>query len=115
MNEATYEDYRRARGLVKQRGFGPLTEAAKLLEQVVANEPEFAPAWALLGLNYGLTPIYDPAWTSSASERARPGIESSMPKAEAAANRAIQLDPRSPDGYVSLALVHHATGKYLQS
>ena len=31
---------------------GPLTEAAKLLEQVVARDPNYAPAWGLLGQAY---------------------------------------------------------------
>ena len=54
----SYQDYLRARALVRGRGplepGGPLTEAAKLLEQVVARDPNYAPAWGLLGQAYAL-------------------------------------------------------------
>ena len=47
----SYQDYLRARASVRRRGQpgGPLTEAVRLLEQVVARDPNYAPAWGLLG------------------------------------------------------------------
>jgi tetratricopeptide (TPR) repeat protein len=105
-DESTYEDYLRAKALVRGRGLQRLTDAAKLLEQVVARDPDFAPGWALLALDYGLTPIYDRA-------SGHPIVEAVLSKAETAAQRAIRLDPKYPDGYVTLGLIQHARGNQI--
>jgi TolB-like protein len=105
-DEATYEDYLRAKALVRARGLQQLTGATKLLEQVVARDPDFAPGWALLALGYALTPNADRV-------SGRPVIEAVLAKAEAAARRAIQLDPKNPDGYVTLGLIEHARGNQI--
>src|SRR5262245_35221745 len=47
---ASYQDYLRAKALVRSRGLQPLTDATVLLEQVVARDPNYAPAWSLLAL-----------------------------------------------------------------
>jgi TolB-like protein len=56
----SYQDYLRAKALVRGRGAlepgGPLTEAAKLLEQVVARDSNYAPAWGLLAQAYAYPP-----------------------------------------------------------
>ena len=66
-DEASYEDYLRAKALVRARANGAgQPEAAKLLEQVVARDPDFAPAWALLGLDYAM-----PRFTIRRSSAAR--------------------------------------------
>src|SRR6266566_1791767 len=57
----SYDQYLRAKALVRARGLKPLTDAAALLEQVVARDPNYAPAWALLAEAYFLTPNYTPA------------------------------------------------------
>jgi TolB-like protein/DNA-binding SARP family transcriptional activator len=104
---AAYEDYLRARVLVRSR---TLSKAPALLEQVVARDPDFAPAWALLGYTHSLVPAY-----SAGAPEFRAIVESSRPKAEAAANRAIQLDPKSADGYVALANVQSVHGKWREA
>ncbi len=105
-DEATYEDYLRAKALVRARGLQELTGATKLLEQVVARDPNFAPGWALLALGYALTPNADRV-------SGRPVIEAVLAKAEAAARRAIQVDPKNPEGYVTLGLIEHARGNQI--
>jgi TolB-like protein len=57
-DEATYEDYLRARALVRARRLEAGTDAIALLEQVVTRDPAYAPAWDLLAQAYDLTPGY---------------------------------------------------------
>jgi TolB-like protein len=118
-NLDSYQDYLRARALVRGRGprepAGPLTEAAKLLEQVVARDPNYAPAWAVLGQAYALIPTYSPAYYSGAVEELRRIGEEFFPKAEMAAQRAISLDPNNADGYATLAFVRDHRNKFIES
>ena len=109
----SYQQYLRAKALVRARGQKPLSDAAALLEQVVARDPNFAPAWAQLGLAYALTPLYDPAWDSGSVDEFRRVVDASLTRAEAAARRAIQLDTNLADGYLSLARALDPRGKYL--
>jgi TolB-like protein len=111
-NEVTYEDYLRAKALVRARGAGP-AEAVKLLEQAIARDPDYAPAWGLLGTAYYYTLLNNTVILSGAVEPARLIVELSLSKAEAAAQRAIQLDPKATDGYLGLGHVQHARGKQL--
>jgi len=112
---ASYQDYLRAKGLVRARGLKPLTDGAALLEQVVGRDPNYAPAWALLAMAYDLIPNYGPGWLSGDVAEARRAADASLPKAEAAAQRAIQLDSKSADGYAALALAQALRGKLLAS
>lgn len=102
---ASYDDYLRAKALFRARGLDRLTEAAKLLEQVVARNPDFAPGWALMAQVYDKIPTYDPALNSGSVNEGRRVVDASLPRAEAAARRAIELDADLADGYVSLGLV----------
>ena len=108
----SYQQYLRARALVRSRGIDSLTQAAGLLEQVVAHEPEFAPAWALLAQAYALTPVFHPAVQSSSVDELREVVDATLPRAEAAARRAIALEPDNADGYLSLGLVQDQGGKF---
>jgi TolB-like protein/tetratricopeptide (TPR) repeat protein len=92
----SYEQHLRAKALVRARGLKNLTEAAVALEQVVARNPDFAPAWAQLAFAYGL---------------AAQGVA----KAEAAAQRSIQLDPNLADGYLFLAVVQWNRTKWVEA
>ena len=105
-NAANYDDYLRAKELVRQRGAANQRNAASLLEQVVARDPDFAPGWAQLALSYALTPTTDRALE-------RPAVEAVVAKAEAAARRAITLDPKNPDGYTTLGQIEHARGNQI--
>ena len=118
-NLDSYQDYLRARALVRARGApepgGPLTAAAKLLEQVVARDRNYAPAWAVLAQAYSLLPTSSPPYVNGSVEELRRIVEESLPKAEAAAQQAIRLDPTNADGYTALAFVQYFRGKFIQS
>jgi tetratricopeptide (TPR) repeat protein len=85
------------------------------LEQVVAQDSRFAPAWALLAFAYAATPGFDSAWFRGVSEELRRVANASLPRAEEAARRAIELDPNLADGYLPLALAQHVRGKLLEA
>ena len=101
----SYETYLRAKAGFRSRGMLPLSETVALLEQVVARDPDYAPAWALLGITRAALPTFDAAVASGAVDQARGLVQETLPKAEAAAQRAIQLDPMSAEGYLALALL----------
>jgi tetratricopeptide (TPR) repeat protein len=115
----SYQDYLRAKALVRGRGAlepgGPLTEAARLLEQVTARDPNYAPAWALLGYAYSLTPIYTAAFFNGSIDDLRRVAADAMQKAEAAAQQATRLDPNSIDGYIALGYAQSARGRFIQA
>ena len=115
----SYQDYLRAKALVRGRGAlepgGPLTEAAKLLEQVVARDPNYAPAWAMLGQTYVLTPIFTLALLNGSTDELRRMATESLQKAEAAAQQAIRLDPNNVDRYIALALARDYRGGFVQA
>jgi len=102
---ASYDDYLRAKALVRARSLRTLTEAAGLLEQVVVRDADYAPAWSVLALAYALTPAYSPAWVRGDVEETRQIVDATLPRAETAARRAIELDPEGAEGYMSLGAV----------
>jgi TolB-like protein len=110
----SYQNYLRAAALIRSRQPGvPLSASIALLEQVVARQPDYAPAWALLAQAYRLMPIYDPDFRKGSLEQVRRMVIESQPKAETAAQRAIQLDPRNADAYTVLAGIQAAGRKSL--
>jgi adenylate cyclase len=111
----SYQRFLQAKALVRVRGPKALTDAASLLEQVVSRDPDFAPAWALLGLTDAMTPLFSPAMYNGDADELRHVVGMLLPRAEAAANRSIQLDANLADGYSSLALAQHLRGKFLQA
>jgi TolB-like protein/Flp pilus assembly protein TadD len=112
----SYQNYLRAKALIRSRGPGPeLTASIALLEQVVALHPNYAPAWALLAQAYDVKPNYDPVMTHGSVGEMRRLVNSSLSKAEAAAKRAIQLDPRNADAYAALGSVQNDRRKPLEA
>jgi TolB-like protein len=111
-DDTTYEDYLRGRSLIRARGHNRLVEAGKILETVVAREPGFAPGWAQLALAYAYVPYYDPDAVTGAFERWSPLLAAAHLKAETAARRAIQLDPKSPEAFLVLGIVLAAREKF---
>jgi TolB-like protein/Tfp pilus assembly protein PilF len=107
-----YQQFLMARALVRTRGLESLTQATKLLESVVERNPNFAPAWALMAQAYALIPVFHPAVESNVIDDLRKVVEASLPRAEAAARRSIQLDPNGADGYLSLGLVLDERGQF---
>ena len=86
-----YDLFLRAKALVRERGVG-IREAVTLLEEVTARDSTWAPGWASLAQAYSLVPYYE--------EGAHEGMippeswESALGSSEAAAKRALALDPR---------------------
>jgi TolB-like protein/tetratricopeptide (TPR) repeat protein len=109
----SYERYLRAKALVRARGLKSLTDAAALLEPVITEYPDFAPAWGQLAAAYGLTPNFHPARNSGSVEEFRRVVDVFLLKAEAAARRVIQLDPKNADAHVNLAYTQQVRGKLL--
>jgi TolB-like protein/DNA-binding SARP family transcriptional activator len=98
----SYDQYLRAKALYRARN---LPEAIKLLEPVVASDPGFAPAWALLAQVYVVAPNFSPEVSSGSLEEARRFVQSTQDKAEMAARAAIRLDPRNAIAHAVLARV----------
>ena len=65
-----------------------------ILEPLVARDPGYAPAWALLAGNYGLAATYNPVVFTGTAEKAREIVQFGRDKAEKAAREAIRLDPK---------------------
>lgn len=100
----SYQQFLRARPLMRARQTG-VPKAITILEPVVAQNPDYAPAWALLASSYGTMPGY----VDGLERRRR--IDEFWPKAEAAARRAIQLDPNLADAYSALGRLERARGR----
>src|SRR5206468_421752 len=115
----SYQDYLRAKALVRGRGplepGGPLTQAVNLLERVVARDPDYAPAWALLAQAYAFTPVYTAALFNGSTDELRHIASNSLKKAEAAAQQAIRLDPNSADAYTALGYVRRMRGRQVEA
>jgi TolB-like protein/DNA-binding SARP family transcriptional activator len=108
----SYQDYLRARALVRAVGprepGGPLTEAAKLLEKVVARDPNYAPAWGLLAQAYAVIPGFTASRFNGTTDEVPLIGADSLQKVEAAAQQAIRLDPNGIDGYTAQARTRYA-------
>jgi TolB-like protein/Tfp pilus assembly protein PilF len=94
-----YDLYLRAKALIRERGAGVL-EAVTLLKEVVARDSMWAPGWAVLGQAHSLVPYYEPG--GSVVRIAADSWESALDLAEAAAKRALALDPRVATANVAL-------------
>ncbi|MHB1205340.1 MAG: hypothetical protein ACYCZX_07220 [Rhodospirillaceae bacterium] len=101
----SYQDYLRAKAIVRGRGTAgnDVTEAVRLLEQVVARDPGYAPAWSMLSRAYSFVPQDTAAFRYGQGEELRRLGEAYLPKARAAARRAIVLNPTDADAYVTLS------------
>ena len=101
----SYEQY--LRGVAQVRSSDP--GAGPTLETVVARAPSFAPGWAMLG----------GAYRAAAAVAARSGDFKAdslfTDKEEAAARKAIELDPSSASGYSELAAAQTRRGKWAEA
>ena len=104
----SYQQYLRARALYRARA---IDDAIGVLEPVVARDPEYAPAWALLAQAYVREPTYGPLLATGSLEDASQLMKSFLDRGERAAREAIRLDPRHSGGYVGLALLEMYRGK----
>jgi TolB-like protein len=91
-----YEKYLRAKQLYLQRGLDNLTTALLLLQEVVARDPGFAPAWANIAAVYSVYESWQPTQPPLGDYLQWRAIGS------AAARQAIELDPDNAEAHVSL-------------
>jgi TolB-like protein/Tfp pilus assembly protein PilF len=89
-----YESYLRGRFFWNQRSADGLQRATDLFERAITIDAGYAPAHAGLADCYALL-------STTAVGALKPAV--AMPKAEAAANRALELDPRLAEAHTSLA------------
>jgi TolB-like protein len=97
-----YQDFLRARTVARARGAQALADAAVILERVVARDPDYAPASALLAYDYSLTPLFDRSLRSGVPEEERKTVARAIPRSDAYAKRAVALDPKSAEAFVGL-------------
>jgi TolB-like protein/tetratricopeptide (TPR) repeat protein len=112
-NMAAYEQYLRARPLIRARGPKPFADAAVLLEQAVAADPNFAPASAMLAFDYDISPLYQASFRSGDAVETRKYVDSVVPKAERLSRRATELEPNRAEGFVALAYANMVQRKLL--
>ena len=108
----SFQQYLRARAMYRARA---LDEAIRILEPLVASDPGFAPAWALLARVYILLPNYSGVLRAAPVEEARRFVQSNSGKAEMAAREAIRLDSRYAGGYSALADIRSLRGKWAEA
>jgi len=94
----SYQQYLRARTVHRTRSNGAVEAVITILEPVVARDPGYAPAWALLARGYS---------------GGFPGVLSD--KSEKAAREAIRLDSRNAMAYAVLAGIQSRNGNFAAS
>ncbi|HSM68773.1 MAG TPA: tetratricopeptide repeat protein [Xanthomonadales bacterium] len=92
-NTEAYDLYLRARYQMHERTPESLERALDYYRQVVTLDPDFAPAWAGLGVTWILASSYSDADMGEAQDRAK-----------AALDRAMELDPADADAWAALGL-----------
>ena len=97
-----YDLYLAAQSRLRERGPG-VADAIRLFEAVVERDSAFGPAWAGLALAHSVAPYYGPLTFEPAGWRA--AWEPSLLEAEAAARRALELDPQLVIAEVALGNV----------
>ena len=93
-NYAAYDLYLRGLFFWNKRTIQGFQQAIRYFQQAIAKDPNYAPAYAGMASAYTLLTSYSLAPTSVY-----------MPKARAAALRALELDERLPEAHVALALI----------
>jgi tetratricopeptide (TPR) repeat protein len=111
IDQDAYQQYLRAKALYRERGRANIDNAIALLDEIVARNPDYAPAWALLAESHSIIPNYANIIRLSTDE-ARALVQSTRSKADVAARKAIQLDPNLADGYLALGNVYLRDGKF---
>lgn len=93
-NAEAYNLYLKGQHLWNQRGVGTNRQAADLFQQAIEKDPEFALAYSGLANSYSLLSVWG-------------GLQPNegFPKARAAAEKAVALNPELPEGHLSLALI----------
>jgi hypothetical protein len=102
-NMEAYEQYLKARRLIKSRDPKSLFVAHELLKKVIVSEPNYAPAWAALSMSYHLIPFYGQKLLDDGTTN----LMEVQYESEMAARRAVSLNP-------NLAAAHHVLGNALR-
>jgi tetratricopeptide (TPR) repeat protein len=84
-----------------------------ILEQAVARDPDYAPAWALLALAHASGLFNVASSFDIPIQESRSVVNTVLSKAEEAARRAIDLDDGLADAYASLAFIEEKRGQHL--
>ena len=108
----SYEDYLRALALHRARKTG---EVITVLKSVLARDPSYAPAWALLAETYILPDRFAPfeaKLTSGSRDEARRILGGQYDLIEQAARKAVQLDPRNADANNALGDLESLRGHW---
>jgi tetratricopeptide (TPR) repeat protein len=106
----SYQQYLRARALFRARD---LEDVITILEPLVARDPNYAPAWALLAGAYLNAQVLAAEYREGSVEETRRAIRAAMDKAERAAREAIRLDPSYGGGYGQLGRVERFRGNWV--
>lgn len=94
--------YRRARAAMATASAGQYAQATAFLEEAVRIEPDYAEAWGALSLAYfGLRNATPPEALEALAGRQR-----------AAAERALTLDPKNPEGNAAMGLLLYRLGSW---
>jgi hypothetical protein len=102
----SYDKFLRGKALYQSRGGAgnpasppDFLAAASLLEQVVAKNPSYAPAWRYIGATYSFEAAIHAQNPNETLEQSRALITELRDKGEAAEQRALQLDSSLADAY----------------
>jgi len=91
-----YDDYLRGRNQLSKQNPDAIQKALEYFQRAIDDDPQYVRAYAGLADAYTLLANYQSMLPSEA-----------FPPARAAAMKALELDPQSPDAHSSLALVKH--------
>jgi adenylate cyclase len=108
-----YLAFLHAKVAARERGAKALADAAVFLEQALMRDPDFAPASAMLSYDYALTPLFAPSLRGGMPQEERKIVERTIPRSDALARRATQLDPKGADGFVGLGYANMVQRKML--
>jgi tetratricopeptide (TPR) repeat protein len=114
-NLGTYQDFLQGKAWLRARLSPNSGPYLKTLESVVARDPSFAPAWALLARAYTLEPAQLPSAVvvqEGSVEDARRVVKGFLDKAEMVGRKAIELDPQNAVGYSGMAQAASIRGQW---
>ncbi|HJT01288.1 MAG TPA: winged helix-turn-helix domain-containing protein [Terriglobales bacterium] len=104
VNPEAYDAYLKCRYFWSRRTAADLQRSVKSCEEAVARDPNFAQAWAQLADSYILSAAYGGKQTIQA-----------VPRAKAAAMKAVFLDNELGDGHTSLGLLNEEEWKWQEA
>jgi TolB-like protein/Tfp pilus assembly protein PilF len=99
-----YDLYLRARALQIQRGDPGIDQSISPLEEAIAKDPSFAPAYAGLAMAY-----------ASRSGQFRQDIPDEVRKLRAAVEQAIRLDPLLAEAHAALGMLYARDARWVES